>query len=93
MIFVCDLFFVILSYTKAKMKSVTIQLPDNVEISEQDLKFRIAAGLYEEKKVSLGEGAMIAEVSKRFFIENLGKYGVSVFNYSPDELSEEISNA
>jgi predicted HTH domain antitoxin len=75
------------------MKSVTIQIPDNLEISEQDLKFRVAAQLYEERKISLGEGAMIAEVSKRFFIENLGKFGVSIFNYSPDELLEEISNA
>ncbi len=75
------------------MKSVTIQIPDNLEISEQDLKFRVTAQLYEERKISLGEGAMIAEVSKRFFIENLGKFGVSIFNYSPDELLEEISNA
>lgn len=75
------------------MKSVIIHIPDNVEISEQELKFRVAAQLYEERKVSLGEGAMIAEVSKRFFIENLGNLGVSVFNYSPDELLEEINNA
>lgn len=75
------------------MKSVTIQLPDNVEISEQDLKFRVAAHLYEQRQVSLGEGAMIAEVSKRFFIENLGKFGVSVFNYDTDDLLEEIANA
>jgi predicted HTH domain antitoxin len=75
------------------MKSVTIQIPDNLEISKQDLKFVVAAQLYEERKISLGEGAMIAEVSKRFFIENLGKFGVSIFNYSPDELLEEISNA
>jgi predicted HTH domain antitoxin len=75
------------------MKSVTIQIPDSVEISEQDLKFRVAARLYEQAKVSLGEGAMIAEVSKRFFIENIGKVGVSVFNYSPDDLLEEIANA
>lgn len=75
------------------MKSVTIQIPDNIEISEQDLKFRVAAHLYEEGKVSSGEGAMIAEVSKRFFIENLGKFGVSIFNYGADELLDEIEHA
>lgn len=75
------------------MKSVTIQIPDSVETSEQDLKFSVAARLYEEGKISLGEGAMIAEVSKRFFIENLGKYGVSVFNYGADELLDEIAHA
>lgn len=75
------------------MKSVTIQVPDNFEISEQELKFRLAAHLYEEGKVSLGEGAIIAEVSKRYFIENLGRYGVSIFNYGEDELLEEIGHA
>lgn len=75
------------------MRSVTIQIPDSVEISEQDLKFRVAAHLYEERKVSSGEGAMIAEVSKKFFIENLGKFGVSIFNYGTDELLDEIAHA
>jgi len=75
------------------MKSVTIQIPDNLDISEQDIKFQLAAHLYEEGKVSLGEGATIAEVSKRYFIENLGKYGVSIFNYGEDELLEEIGHA
>ena len=75
------------------MKSVTILIPDSVEVSEQDLKFRVAAHLYEEGKVSSGEGALIAEVSKRFFIENLGKLGVSIFNYGADELLDEIGHA
>jgi len=75
------------------MKSVTIHIPDNLEISQQDLKFRLAAYLYEEGKVSLGQGADIAEVSKRFFIENLGKFGVSIFNYGTDELLDEIQHA
>lgn len=74
-------------------RSATIQIPDNVDISEQDLEFRIAAHLYEEGKVSPGEGAMIAEVSKKFFIENVGKFGVSIFNCSPDELLDEIVHA
>jgi predicted nucleic acid-binding protein/predicted HTH domain antitoxin len=75
------------------MKSVTIQIPDNLEISDQDLKLCLASALYQEQKVSLGEGAMIAEVSKRCFIENLAKYGVSLFNYDANELLEEIKHA
>lgn len=75
------------------MRSVTIQIPDSVEISEQDLQFRVAAHLYEQRKVSSGEGAMIAEVSKRFFIDNLGKFGISIFNYGTDELLDEIAHA
>jgi hypothetical protein len=36
---------------------------------------------------------MIAEVSKRYFIENLGRYGVSIFNCGEHELLEEIKHA
>ncbi len=75
------------------MKTLTIQIPDDAGIKENELKFRIAAQLYSEGKVSLGEGAIIAEVSKRYFIENLGSFGVSLFNFGTDELLEEIKNA
>lgn len=75
------------------MKPVIIHIPDNLNIPDDELRFRVAANLYEEGKISLGEGAIIAEVSKRFFIENLGKFGVSVFNFSADELLDEIAHA
>ena len=88
-----DTYFVILLIQTLLVKSVTIQIPDSVDINESDLKFSVAAHLYEQGKVSLGEGAMIAEASKRYFIENLGRFGVSIFNFGPDELLEEIANA
>ncbi len=33
------------------MKSFTMQIPDSVEISEQNLKFRVAAHLYEDYQI------------------------------------------
>ncbi|MEO7045029.1 MAG: UPF0175 family protein [Ferruginibacter sp.] len=75
------------------MKTFTISIPDNLEIEETELKLRVAAQLYDERKISLGEGAAIAEVSKRDFIENLGRFGVSLFNYDTEDLLEEIKNA
>jgi predicted HTH domain antitoxin len=86
-------YFVILLLQAFFMKSITIQIPDTLEVDEKDLKFSVAAHLYEQGKVSLGEGAMIAEASKRYFIENLGRFGVSLFNYGSEELLEEIANA
>jgi predicted HTH domain antitoxin len=41
-------------------------------------------------KVSQGQGASIAGVSKRVFIESLGNYGVSVFNYPAEDLEMEF---
>ena len=75
------------------MKTLTAQIPDDVDIEEKELKFRIAAQLYSEGKVSLGEGAIMAEVSKRYFIENLASVGVSLFNYGAEELIDEVKNA
>ncbi|MBA7587862.1 hypothetical protein ES708_29907 [subsurface metagenome] len=50
--------------------------------------------LYEIGKVSSGTASKILGISRVDFIEKLGKYQVSVFNYrDEDELNEEIANA
>jgi predicted HTH domain antitoxin len=75
------------------MKSFLVELPEALEIDTLDVKFIIASKLYEQGKLSLGEGAKTVGVSKRTFVELLGKYNVSVFNYGIDELEEDIRNA
>ena len=69
------------------------ELPETLELDALDVKLIIASKLCEQGKLSLGEGAATAGVSKRTFIELLGKYNVSVFNYSADDLEENIKNA
>ena len=61
-------------------------------ISENEAKLFLAIKLYEINKISLGKAAKLAGYSKLAFIEVLGKYKVPVFNYSPEELREEVSN-
>jgi len=51
-----------------------------------------AVKLFEVGKVSLGQAAKIAELSKRAFMEILGRYGVPVFSYSPEELRNEVDS-
>jgi hypothetical protein len=41
-------------------------------------------------RASLGQAAKLAELSKRTFMEILGRFGVPVFNYSPEELRTEV---
>ncbi len=53
----------------------------------------LAAQLYEMGKLSLGQAAEFAGYSKRTFMELLGSYGVSVFNYPVDDLDNDILNA
>ncbi len=75
------------------MKSVTLKLPELLEMGNDELAMVMAARLYELGKVSLGQGADIAGVSKRTFAELLGKYNVSIFNYPPSDLARDVANA
>ena len=75
------------------MKTISLTVPDFFELNEKETKLLIASRLYEQGKFSLGEGAELAGVSKRTFIELLGHYDVSVFNYSVQELKGDIENA
>jgi predicted HTH domain antitoxin len=70
------------------MKTFQIELPP--EISENEAQLLLAIKLYELGRVSLGQAAKVAGYSKRAFIEVLGKYGVTVVAYAPEELREEV---
>jgi predicted HTH domain antitoxin len=59
-------------------------------LSEDEVKLLLAVKLYEVGKVSLGQAAKLAGFSKRAFIEVLGRYRIPVFDYSPEELRQEI---
>jgi len=73
------------------MKKLVLDLPDTVDLSEQEAKTMLAANLYESGKLSLGQAADLAGYSKRTFMELLGSFNVSLFNY--DELENDIANA
>ena len=65
-----------------------IELPATV--SQQEAKLLLAVKLFEVGKASLGQAAKMAELSKRAFVEILGRHGVPVFNYSSEELRTEV---
>ncbi|MBI5471602.1 MAG: UPF0175 family protein [Ignavibacteriae bacterium] len=75
------------------MKTLTLQLPDSLELEDREAKMLLAAKLYEQGKLSLGQAADLVGYSKRTFMELLADYGVSVFNYPPDELESDMNNA
>ena len=70
-----------------------IQIPDSVKINDFELKMLIASKLFEDGKLSSGQAADIVGISKRAFIEILGKYNVSIFGYEYEELEEDLKNA
>jgi predicted HTH domain antitoxin len=75
------------------MKTVTLTIPDSLDIDEQELTLLIASRLYEQGRLSLGQAAEMSGFSKRVFIELIGRYGVSVFNYPASDLSRDVANA
>ena len=75
------------------MKTILLNLPDTVELSDREAKMLIASKLYEKGKLSLGQGAEFVGLSKRAFMELLVDYDVSIFNYPDIDLEKDITNA
>ncbi len=65
-----------------------VELP--ATLSQEEAKLLLAVKLFEVGKASLGQAAKLAELSKRTFMEILGRHGVPVFNYSAEELRAEV---
>lgn len=70
-----------------------INLPESLKLMDFDLKMIIASKLYEDGRLSSGQASEIVGVSKKTFIEVLGKYNTSLFGQDLPELEEDIANA
>jgi len=75
------------------MKTLTINIPDDVELNEKEAKTLLAAKLYEKGSLSLGQAARLSGYSKRDFMQVLGDFGVSIFDLTEEELETELLNA
>jgi len=72
------------------MTTITLEIPDSLAEYPNDTVRFIAAKLYESGKLSLGQAADMARLTKRTFAELLGDYGVSIMNYSAEDLKDEL---
>lgn len=75
------------------MKSLVLDLPEDVELDEREVKTLLAAKLFEKGTLSLGQAANLAGYTKGTFMELLGNYNVSIFNVDEAELENDILNA
>lgn len=75
------------------MRTIKLNIPDSLDLKDYDFSMIVASKLYEDAKLSAGQAAEIVGLSKRAFIEMLGKYGVSVFSTSISDLHSDIANA
>jgi predicted HTH domain antitoxin len=75
------------------MRTIQLNIPDSIDKNDSELAMIIASKLYEDGTLSSGQAADLAGLSKRTFIELLGKYGVSIFSTSVKDLESDIANA
>jgi len=75
------------------MRTITLQMPDSLGMDNQEVAILVANRLYEQGKLSLGQAAEVAGLTKRAFAELLGTYQVSIFNYPASDLSKDVANA
>lgn len=75
------------------MKTLSLNIPDGFDIDPSELAIFIASRLYEEGKLSLGQAAEMAGLTKRTFAELLDRYKVSIFNYPASDLAKDVANA
>ena len=81
------------------MKTLEVDIPDvafstmRMDLKEMASEMRNAAVVkwYELGRISQGRGAEIAGVSRARFIDLLSKYGVSPFQYTEQEIEDELS--
>ena len=53
------------------MRKLTLNIPDTVDLNDKDIVILIASKLYEQGKLSLGQAADFAGLSKKTFAELL----------------------
>ena len=83
------------------MTQLTLEMPESAfsllhkDPMEFVCELRIAAAVkwYELERISQGRAAEIAGLTRAEFITALGQYKVSPFQYSAEEVLEDLANA
>ncbi len=72
------------------MKTFQVELPEELDWSEADLRLFVAAKLYEAEKLTAAQAAESVGMTKRAFLESIGRFGVSIFQYEGEELLNDV---
>lgn len=83
------------------LERVSVEYPADVRLTlreskdefAKELKMLAAVKLYELGRISSGKAAALAGTDRVTFLLGLGRYRVSIFNYTPEELKREVAEA
>jgi predicted HTH domain antitoxin len=70
------------------MKTLTFQVPDNID--EKEVSLLLASQLYDKGKLSLGQAAELVGLDKETFMTKLGEHGVSLFGETIEEIEKDL---
>jgi predicted HTH domain antitoxin len=73
------------------MATIVLNIPDQLEMNQPDMIRFIAAKLYEAGKLTLGQAAQFAGLSKVAFAEILGDYNVPLINHPLEDINRDAS--
>jgi len=68
-------------------------IPDSLDLDNLQVATLVATRLYEQGKLSLGQAAVLAGLTKRTCAELLETYHVSIFNYPASDISRDVATA
>ncbi|SHH79484.1 UPF0175 family protein [Clostridium grantii] len=75
-------------------QEILLTLRESKDEFIKELKVTAAVKYYKDKRLSIGQCAILAEMSEEKFIKYLGEQGISIFNFeNEEELLEDIKNA
>lgn len=75
------------------MKTLTLEIPEVMELDDNEIKMALASKLYERGKLTLGQAAQLVGYSKDVFMQMLAEYDVNYIDFPASELINDISNA
>ena len=73
------------------MKTLQLKIPDNLD--EKEVTLMLAVQLYDKGKLSIGQAAELVGMDKETFMSELGKYDISIFGETIEDIQQDLDNA
>jgi predicted HTH domain antitoxin len=75
------------------MRTIHLNIPESVNLGNEELKIFIAAKLFEAGKLTIVQASEMSGLEQSDFMKRLHQFDVSFFNYSASELETDVRNA
>ena len=75
------------------MSMVVLDVPESLDMTERQIRMFVAAKLYESGRLNSGQAAEMVGMSRWEFLEQVGAYGVSIYDQTIDEVLADMNNA